>query len=387
MKNTQFEEAFSEVRLSLDARERILEAAEERGGAVRISRPLKIALAAVLTVCVLSGTALAVSPELRDLLWGGFEPVVQRFEPDGENTQVVNGIEARLTSAMTDGFLLKVHVELRDTTDADRVRSAYEARDTDEQGYFSCFTSLDILSSSGRVGDFSEFDVRVIERPRVLGFDDETGVLTVELTTRAFNPPEGADRVTVFIAEDILEALKDSRSQLSLFGLTPEELSKALEEMEESKAQSGEPGFAIKEPSEAPEGNQSVLEVSGAKLELSEVLEALESFRSGTTISGWGLAADIEQLPTRRAQAGGLEVVLSDIGLAIRGNGEDAGTAHDGAVALTFSDGSVSDSALLTEEQTGGLDGWIVRNIDFAAPIDAGAVTSVTVGERTLVFP
>lgn len=384
MKNTHFEEAFSEVRLSGEARERILEAAEAHDRGFRTSRPLKIALAAVLTVCLLTGTALAVSPELRDLLWGGFEPVVQHFEPDEENTQVLNGIEARLTSAMTDGFLLKVHVELRDTTDADRVRSAFEARDTDEQGYFSCFTSLDILSSSGRVGDFSEFDVRLIERPRVLGFDDETGVLTVEITTRAFNPPEGADRVTVFIAEDILEALKDRRSQLSLFGFTPEELSKALEDMEKGKSQSGEPGITV---GDAPEGSMSPLEVSGATLDFSEVLEALQSFRSGTTVSGWGLAADLEQLPTRRAQGGGLEVVLSDIGLAIRGSAEDTGTAHSGAVALTFSDGSVSDSALLADEQTGGLDGWTVRNIDFASPIDAGAVTSVTVGDRTLVFP
>ncbi len=383
MKNTQFEEAFSEVRLSPDARERILEAAEERGGTVRISRPLKIALAAVLAVCLLTGTALAVSPELRDLLWGGFEPVVQHFEADEENTQVLDGIEARLTSAMTDGFLLKVHVELRDTTDANRVRSAYEARDTDEQGYFSCFTSLDILSSSGRVGDFSDFDVGVIERPRVLGFDNETGVLTVELTTRAFNPPEGVDRVTVFIAGDILEALKDHRSQLSLFGLTSEELAKALEEMEESKSQSGEPGFAVED---APEGSVFPLEVSGAELDLSEVLKSLQDFRSGTTIYGWGLAADIEGLPTRRAQAGDLEVVLSDIGLAIRGSAEDTGVVHNGTVVLTFSDGSVSDASLFLERQNGGLDGRAVGNIDFSAPIDANTVVSVTVGDRTLVF-
>ena len=323
------------------------------------------ALAAALAVCVLTGTALAVSPELRDLLWGGFDPVVQRFEPDVENTQVLNGIEARLTSAMTDGFLLKAHVELRDTTDADRVRSAYEARDTDEQGNFGCFTSMEILSPSGGVGDAFEGDVMVSGGARVVGFDDEAGVLTVELTLRSFNPPEGADRVAVFISEDILEVLKDSRYQLAKFGVTPEDLEELSKTPEESEPTSGESGITVGEPSKTPEW----FVPSDAK-----------------TLSGWGLTADIEVLPTRSARAGDLEVVLSDIGLAVRGSAEDAGTVHGGAVILTFSDGSVSDAGLLLGEQNGGVGDRAVRNIDFSAPIDADTVVSVTVGDRTLVF-
>lgn len=319
MKNAFFEEAFSEVRLSGEARERILEAAEGYDRGFRTSRPLKIALAAVLTVCVLSGTALAVSPELRDLLWGGFDPVVQRFEPDGENTQVRDGIEARLTSAMTDGFLLKVHVEFRDTTGAGRVGRPKKMLHLNGRDLIpGIYTYMELQGPSGVVGDTFEDDMRTLEPPRFLDFDESTGVLTVELTIRAFNPPEGADRVYVSIPASFMEAM------------------------------TGRP-----QTQETP---------------------------------SWALTAAIEQLPTRRAQAGGLEVVLSDIGLVIRGGGEDAGTAYGGAVALTFSDGSASDPGLLAEEQTGGVNGWAVRAIDFAAPIDAAAVTSVTVGDRTLMF-
>ncbi len=366
MKNIQFEEAFSKVRLSHEARERILAAAEERGRGLWSSRPLKIALAAALAVCVLTGTALAVSPELRDLLWGGFEPVVQRFEPDEENTQVLNGIEARLTSAMTDGFLLKVHVEFRDLTGAGRVRRPLNILHIDGRDYIpGCLTYMEIQSPLGVAGDAFEHNMGTLEPPRFLEFDETTGVLTVEITARAFNPPEGADRVAVFISEDILEVLKDSWYQLAKFGITPEDLEELSKTPKESGPTSGEPGITVGEPSETPEW----FVPSDAK-----------------TMSGWSLTADIEELPTRSARVGDLEVVLSDIGLAIRGSAEEAGTVHGGAVVLTFSDGSVSDAGLLLGEQNGGVGDRAVRNIDFSAPIDAEAVVSVTVGDRTLAF-
>ena len=151
MKNEAFERAFSDLRLSGEARERILDAALEDGRKAPARRgffrPLRAALAAALSFCLLTGVTLAASPELRERLWGSFGQVAQHYDETESAAQVYDGVEARISSALTDGYILKIHVEFRDT-EGDRMREVYERRSYENLP----FLDVDIGGPQGSAG-------------------------------------------------------------------------------------------------------------------------------------------------------------------------------------------------------------------------------------------
>ncbi len=207
MKNRAFEAAFENVRLSGDARERILDAASDgNAGAYRSgarpahrARLMKTVLAAAAAVCVLAGTALAVSPSLREMLWGDFGQVAQDFGETGENTQVYDGVEARLASAYTDGYIARAHIEFR-VTEGDRLR-ALMATDDPDRSFFPIPVSPDliVLGPEGTQGAQSMTGLAVEQFLKIVDFDEETGVATAELTMHQSNPPEGVNTIRVAI--------------------------------------------------------------------------------------------------------------------------------------------------------------------------------------------
>lgn len=194
MRSKGFEDAFAEVRLSEKARERIVEAALEtegnRGRSRSRFRPVRAAAAAALAVLVLAGTALAVSPGFRRLLWGGFEPYVQELESTPENTQVYDGVEARIVSALSDGYINTIHLELRDL-EGDRVRDAWERFcETGESEFvdkvrFRSLVSMDPAPEEASLRDDGGFGWGGSDYMRgavPIGFDQETGIMTLRLT-------------------------------------------------------------------------------------------------------------------------------------------------------------------------------------------------------------
>lgn len=327
MKNKAFQEAFGQVRLSGEARERILDAALETPPARRTAgvRPTRIALAAALAVCLLTGTALAVSPKLRDLLWGDFEPVVQTFEPNEENTQVYDGVEARLVSAMTDGLILKVHVEFRDLTGADRLRRFASPDQTEEA--MPVPSVLELLGGSEApkfTGDTPGGVEGLFYTTGNSRFDEATGILTMEFTMNGFTSPENPERVCVSIFSGAL-------------------------------------------------GTQALLDGKPADV----------THEGPFNDVGWFLTAPLQALPARQARSGDLRAVLSDIGLTLTGDG-----AGD-AATLAFSDGTTLDCAYGISSGFPDPDGTVrmtERSVIFPAPIDADAVESVTVGRTVLTF-
>lgn len=379
MKNKAFIEAFDRARLSDEARERILEAAEAE--TVRRStsrgrwRPLRAA-AAVLAAGVLAGTALAVSPELRDLLWGDFEPLVQEFEPNEENTQVYDGMEARLVSALTDGFILKLHVEFRDL-EGDRLRQ-FGALIGESPLQLPRTAFIGATGPEGGTGSISSYGFEIQGGARVLGFDNETGVLTVEFTRWAFNPPEGLDTVLLSIPSGIL-------------GTEPI--------YQESSDDLPGPDGSGTMPT-LPEGqDQDIRIMIPPSLEGNDLTTDPDEFvmrdpdgngifcRPGSdtdqwTETGWTLIAPLGTLPVRHARAGELEVFLSDIGMMVLG---PAGTRLN-EVRIAFADGKSAGEELYLDGRSGGLEDRVLRTVEFSAPIDAASAVSVTVGDTQLGF-
>ena len=75
---------------------------------------VKAALIAAAACLLLVGTALATSPELREMIWGSFAPYAQDFEENDNTVAVYDGVEVKLASAMTDGHMAAICLQIRD---------------------------------------------------------------------------------------------------------------------------------------------------------------------------------------------------------------------------------------------------------------------------------
>lgn len=338
MRNRAFEEAFSELRLSDTARERILDAAGEPAatGGRRI-RPLRVALAAVLALSLLTCTALAVSPELRDLLWGDFNDEVQNYSREDSAAQIYDGVEARISSAMTDGHILRVHVEFKDT-EGDRVREAYENNQVICQELPYIHASAE--GPEGTSGPFGSYGIATIGKPKIVAFDEETGILTVEICQQAMNPPEDMNKIAVSI---------------------PTGTAGTRAVIEEVPA----------------EGVYSYVDDNGYVTDTARPVETMKSVGIG-----WVLTAPVETLEVRKAGSESLEAYVSDIGLAVYAEMGKAPVGWDSDVTVTLSDGTALtfDNGGLADGMSGGFSDRVFCDIEFTAPIDVNEVISVTLG-------
>lgn len=131
MMEQEYRREMDRVELSPDQRARIVQAmVEEPPRKQRRRPPVRLLIAAALVCGVLTTSALALSPTLRDYLaqaLGGFTSYSQ--EPEGAVAADQN-IEIRVVSAVTDQYRMKIYVEAQDLTGEyftnDRIRIWWE---------------------------------------------------------------------------------------------------------------------------------------------------------------------------------------------------------------------------------------------------------------------
>ena len=361
MKNEAFLEAFSDLRLSGEARERILDAALEGGRKAPARRgffrPLRAALAAALSFCLLTGVTLAASPELRERLWGDFSGIKQDMEPGGENMAVYDGVEAWIDSALTDGYIAVVHVAVRDTQ-GDRLSSVYN--DVVASGGKLYLTKGNALSYCMFYDSGEGVEMSVGYPPEILGFDRDTGTLMLEYRILNSGFSGGPSQVSVSINTG---AFGTERIPIERF---PMEDKTEIEQGEQFVFADGS-GYTV----------DTTHEIT---LDTSTFTSMFNNINSKT---GWVLVSDVETLPLKEGTVGEASVFLSDIGVTLRGK---SGTA--GQISITLRDGSEPTAAegWMADDQWGGVYDEIVRTVSFAKPIPTEEVESLTVGGAAVSF-
>ena len=361
MKNKAFEEAFSDLKLSGEARERILDAALEGGGKAEIRRsafrPARAALAAALIFCLLTGVTLAASPELRDRLWGDFSGIKQDMEPGGENMAVYDGIEAWIDSALTDGYITVVHVAVRDTQ-GDRLGSIYN--DVVASGGKLYWTDRGALNHCMFYDSGEGVGMSTGYPPEILGFDRDTGTLMLEYRTFNMGFSGGPSQVSVTISTG---AFGTERIPIERFPMEDETV---IEHGEQFVFADGS-GYVV----------DTTYDFS---VDTSMFTSMFNNINSKT---GWVLVSDVETLPLREGTVGEASVFLSDIGVTLRGKSSTAGQ-----ISITLRDGSEPTAAegWMADEQLGGVYDEIFRTVSFAKPIPAQEVESLTVGGAAVSF-
>lgn len=337
-------DAYGSVRLSDEAKRRILETADiERAHKASVKsgiRPVRLLLAVVLTLCLLAGAALAVSPELRERLWGNFEERARDYNETEVGWVAYGGVEARMSSVISDGFVTRVHIQLRAPGD-DRMREYWERFQAGEKLGLECHADVRIFDGDSSMG-LLEGDLNVLHEGvggvAFLDYDGQTGVLTAEYISVST----------------------------------------------ESRQGSGEIVFSM------PTGN----------------FGTERNIEGDGYISAWDMTVPIDFLPLRRASVGTLEIRVSDISLAVWGVAGDEDTVRSDDVGLLLADGTdiaaapgafrdVRDYALDRhlgyDEQSysdpdlifdlGTEEGaYKVRIYEFAAPIDSRGILSVMIG-------
>ena len=131
MMEQKYRREMDRVELSPDQRARIVQAmVEEPPRKQRRRPPVRLLIAAALVCGVLTTSALALSPTLRDYLaqaLGSFTSYSQK--PEGAAAADQN-IEIRVVSAVTDQYRMKIYVEAQDLTGEyftdDRIRIWWE---------------------------------------------------------------------------------------------------------------------------------------------------------------------------------------------------------------------------------------------------------------------
>lgn len=124
-------------------------------------------LAAALICVVLIGSALALSPGLREQLaavLGGFEPYMQDID---EAVCVENGIEIRVISAVADSYMVRVYAEVRDL-EGGRLTADLSAAGTIERKVQE--------ENGGQTGGS-------VGTGKCVGFDEKTGTALMEFKT------------------------------------------------------------------------------------------------------------------------------------------------------------------------------------------------------------
>ena len=117
MMEQEYRREMDRVELSPDQRARIVQAmVEEPPRKQRRRPPVRLLIAAALVCGVLTTSALALSPTLRDYLaqaLGSFPSYSQ--EPEGA-VAVDDKVEVRVVSAVTDQYRMKIYIEVTDLT-------------------------------------------------------------------------------------------------------------------------------------------------------------------------------------------------------------------------------------------------------------------------------
>lgn len=122
--------------------------------------PLRVALLAAALCVLLTVSALALSPTLRETLFqvlGGFGPYMQDVD---EVVCAQSGIEVRVISAVADSYMTRVYAEVRDT----------------EGDWLTADRRIVAFIDRSAQGD----DEISIESGKCVGYDEKTGTILLE---------------------------------------------------------------------------------------------------------------------------------------------------------------------------------------------------------------
>ena len=174
MDEKKLQDAVRQIEMSEERKDRVitnvLEREEQRSS--RAVRPLRAALIAACVCLMLVGTALAASPELRALIWGGFTPYAQDIDPEMEEASAVyDGIEIRLVSALADSRIARLVFEVRDL-EGDRLARLADMEVPDTNGWNGL--EWDAYAADHHV----QCGVQAAENGKweLMSFDPDTGV-------------------------------------------------------------------------------------------------------------------------------------------------------------------------------------------------------------------
>lgn len=168
----EYKEQMDRIGLSQDSKKALVKTLTEHGPeqeARRSVRPLRTALIAAAACLLLVGTALAASPELRGMLveaLGAFRPYAREV-----NAQVYefNGFEFKVVSALSDGSIVRVYVEVRDL-------------ERDRLGYGDIWVDGRLYQSLTKTVDGKEVAVGFSIASRCVSYDEESGVALLEFS-------------------------------------------------------------------------------------------------------------------------------------------------------------------------------------------------------------
>ena len=199
------------VTLDEEKREEIRGKMLEQRPARQSVRPLRAAMVAACVCLLLAGTVLAASPELRSLLWGSFEPYVEEVDPqvDPKAVGVYDGMEARIVSTVSDGYATVCHVEFRDL-EGDRIAQLMERglEAAQEELWQYRYTIWSHIRGSYTSTNGS-FIAASMSGHRILAYEAETGVLTLEYSIIETVPAEAARKLELNIPIGFLRTYTD----------------------------------------------------------------------------------------------------------------------------------------------------------------------------------
>lgn len=108
----EYWEAMDSIRVPEACQNRVMAALEKKTG--RRPRRLGRLLLAAALVCGMTVSAVALSPRLREYIFGAAGPFSPYVRPAGSAVVTVDGYEAEVVSVVADHYLIVAYVELRD---------------------------------------------------------------------------------------------------------------------------------------------------------------------------------------------------------------------------------------------------------------------------------
>lgn len=139
----EYREAVGAVHMPADCEARVLAALERRE---RPRRPVRTAVLFAAVVILLCGSAVALSPALREYIFGAAGPFSSYVRPAESGVVTADGYELRVDSVVADHYLIVAYVEIKDL-EGSRLRE-----DTDIWAFFDQTTPEDAGVSGAVIG-------------------------------------------------------------------------------------------------------------------------------------------------------------------------------------------------------------------------------------------
>ncbi len=124
----EYQEVIAMIHMPEDCEARILATLKQKPK--KLSRRLGRVLLAAAVICVMLTSAVALSPQLREYIFGAVGPFAAYVRPAESGVVTADGYELRVDSVIADHYVIEAYVEIKDL-EGSRLR-----KDTDIWGIF-----------------------------------------------------------------------------------------------------------------------------------------------------------------------------------------------------------------------------------------------------------